>query len=61
MSICSFCGKTVSVGSGVTMFKRDGTALYFCSRKCEKNISMGRNPARFKWTEKYSSSAKKKK
>lgn len=47
---CSFCTKTVSIGTGVTVFKRTGASLHFCSRKCAKNHEMGRAPRKFKWT-----------
>jgi large subunit ribosomal protein L24e len=59
---CSFCGNEVEIGSGVGFFKRDGTGMHFCSRKCEKNqFKLKRNPAHFKWTTKFASTAKKKK
>ncbi|MBI5225004.1 50S ribosomal protein L24e [Candidatus Micrarchaeota archaeon] len=62
MVLCSFCGREVAIGTGLTFFKRDGTAMHFCSRKCEKNqFVLKRNPAHFKWTAKFASSAKKKK
>lgn len=60
MVACSFCGREMKEGEGVRLFKRDGTALNFCSRKCEKNqVKLHRNPARLKWTSKYASTAKK--
>ncbi len=62
MVICTFCGREVSIGTGLTIFKRDGSSMHFCSRKCEKNqLKLHRNPAHFKWTTKFASSAKKKK
>ena len=62
MAICSFCGNEVGIGTGLTYFKRDGTGLHFCSRKCEKNqFKLKRNPAHLKWTKKFASTAKKKK
>jgi len=30
---------------------KSGTIRYFCSKKCEKNWGMGRNPKKKKWTE----------
>lgn len=60
MANCSFCGKNIAPGLGVTLFKRDGTALHYCSRKCERNLEMGRNPRKFKWTTKFATTAKKK-
>ena len=47
---CVFCGRTVVEGSGFTVFKKDGSAQYFCSRKCLKNAEMKRHPRNFKWT-----------
>ncbi len=41
------------IGAGVTLFKRDGSTLNYCSRKCEKNFKMKRNPLKFKWTQKF--------
>ncbi len=48
---CSFCGGRVEPGAGLMLVKRDGTILYFCSSKCERNLGLGRKPARVKWTE----------
>ena len=28
---------------------KDGNVYYWCSKKCEKNFSMGRNPKKLKW------------
>jgi len=50
MPTCSYCGKTAAMGSGLRLFKKDGTSLYYCSRKCIRNHDMGRNPRRMKWT-----------
>lgn len=62
MSTCSFCGNEIATGTGLAFFRRDGTSLHFCSRKCEMNqFKMKRNPARLKWTMKFASTAKKKK
>jgi len=33
--------------------KKDGTILFFCSSKCERNVKLGRKPHRVKWTERY--------
>jgi len=53
MAKCTHCGKEVLVGTGFTVFKRDGTALHFCSKKCSRNAEMGRSPRRQKWTAKF--------
>jgi large subunit ribosomal protein L24e len=29
---------------------KSGTVRYFCSKKCEKNWKMGRDPKKTKWT-----------
>jgi large subunit ribosomal protein L24e len=51
---CSFCGKEIPKGTGKMLIKNDGKILYFCSRKCEKNmIELGRDPKKVKWTEEY--------
>jgi len=53
--ICSFCGNEIEIGTGKMFVKRDGKILYFCSRKCEKNmIELKRNPRKLKWTKYYS-------
>ncbi len=61
MSVCSFCGFETLTGTGFTLFKKDGTAIHYCSRKCERNSEMKRNPRRLKWTKKYASSKAQKK
>ncbi|MFA6048365.1 MAG: 50S ribosomal protein L24e [Candidatus Micrarchaeia archaeon] len=53
MPTCSFCGKPYGEGTGFTLFKHDGTGLRYCSRKCERNSQLKRNPAKLKWTAKY--------
>jgi len=35
------------------LVRRDGTLLYFCSSKCERNFNLGRKPHRVRWTERY--------
>jgi large subunit ribosomal protein L24e len=51
---CSFCGNEIEPGTGKIFVKRDGKVLYFCSRKCEKNmLKLGRSPRRLKWTKYY--------
>lgn len=48
---CSFCGDDLPLGGGKLYAKKDGTAYYLCSNKCEKNmIKLGRKPAKTKWT-----------
>ncbi len=48
---CSFCSRRIEPGTGKMFVKRDGSVLYFCSSKCEKNmLKLGRNPRRVRWT-----------
>lgn len=50
---CSFCGENITPGKGTMYVKNDGTVLYFCSSKCEKNmLDLGRKPENVEWTEK---------
>lgn len=51
---CSFCGSDISLGSGLMYVKRDGSILWFCSRKCRVSmLEFHRDPRKLKWTEKY--------
>ncbi|KXB04976.1 50S ribosomal protein L24 [candidate division MSBL1 archaeon SCGC-AAA382A03] len=50
---CSFCGNKITPGKGLMIVKKDGTVLYFCSSKCEKNmLELGRKPENVEWTKK---------
>lgn len=52
MEPCSFCGKQIPFGTGKMYVKKDGKILYFCSRRCEKNLlQLKRNPRNFGFTE----------
>jgi len=52
--ICAFCGYEIEPGTGKMVVRKDGRVLYFCSRKCEKNmLELKRNPRRVKWTRYY--------
>ncbi len=48
---CSFCGGRVEPGTGLMFVRRDGSVLFLCSSKCERNLEMGRKPHRVEWTE----------
>ncbi len=49
--ICSFCGNEIEPGTGKMYVKKDGTVLYFCKSKCQKNmLKLGRVPRRVRWT-----------
>ena len=36
-------------GTGKMLVRNDGRILYFCSRKCERTVEMGRSEKRMKW------------
>ncbi len=62
MIVCSFCGREIEKGTGKMFVKNDGTILYFCSRKCEKNmLELKRDPRKYKWTKRYVKGGIKKK
>lgn len=51
MAECSFCGNKILPGTGVLFVKKEGTAFFFCSRKCEKNmLVLKRKPSSMKWS-----------
>ena len=51
MAKCSFCGTNIEPGTGKMFVKKDGKILYFCSRKCEKNmLVLKRKPRDTRWT-----------
>ena len=50
MATCSFCKTTLAHGTGKQVIHNNGKIDYFCSSKCEKNMKMGRNPKKLKWT-----------
>jgi len=51
---CAFCGREFLHGKGMLYVRRDGTRLWFCSRKCRVSmIDFNRDPRKYKWTEKY--------
>jgi large subunit ribosomal protein L24e len=39
----------MKTGTGKMFVKTDGAVYNLCSKKCEKNLLMGRNPKRLKW------------
>ena len=48
---CSFSGKEIPPGRGITYIKNDGKVLYFENSKAEKNmLKLGRKPRNVKWT-----------
>ena len=51
MANCSFCGISMTPGTGKLLALNDGKLLYFCSSKCEKNSrNLERNPRDIRWT-----------
>ncbi|MBT3941048.1 50S ribosomal protein L24e [Candidatus Woesearchaeota archaeon] len=60
MSDCSFCKSKIAPGTGKMLVKNNGKVLWFCSRKCEKNmLILKRNPAKHKWSAKLKQVLKK--
>lgn len=57
---CSFCKNVLERGTGTMYAKNDGSLLYFCTLKCEKNLlKLRRNPRETAWTVKESVGAAK--
>ncbi len=52
MPKCSFCGTDIKPGRGTMFVKNDGTIIYYCSSKCQRNAAM-RNPVKVRWTQAY--------
>ena len=51
---CSFCGNEIEPGTGKMFVRKDGTVLYFCKNKCQKNmLKLKRIPRWEKWTKHY--------
>ncbi len=46
---CSFCGNNVSLGTGKTLVRKDGSLVNFCGTKCERNFAI-RDPVKVRWT-----------
>jgi len=54
MPKCSFCSNSLEPGKGKIVVLSSGKFFYFCSKKCEKNMTkLKRDPRKFKWTGKY--------
>ncbi|KAF5431033.1 large subunit ribosomal protein L24e [Candidatus Methanophagaceae archaeon] len=50
---CSFCDLPIEPGTGMMFVKRDGTVLYFCSSKCERNmVKLRRKRRKVRWAAK---------
>ena len=51
---CTFCGEILKPGTGKMFVKKDAKILYFCSKKCEKNmLKLKRKPYNIKWSGRY--------
>lgn len=47
---CSFCTRRIEIGTGKIFVRRDGSRLFFCSSKCERNmLNLGRVPRTIPW------------
>ena len=48
---CTFCGNEITQGTGKIYVKREGSTMFFCSKKCEKNsLKLRRSPRGTVWT-----------
>lgn len=50
---CSFCGRQIEPGSGLTYVLRSGAILHFCSSKCFKSFRLHRDPKKTPWSAYY--------
>jgi large subunit ribosomal protein L24e len=51
MENCTFCGYKITPGTGKMYVKKDARILWFCSRRCEKNmLKLGRSPRAVRYT-----------
>ncbi|MBN1941295.1 MAG: 50S ribosomal protein L24e [Candidatus Diapherotrites archaeon] len=56
---CSYCGTELKPGTGSIFVKKDGNAVFFCSRKCRTNmLKLKRSPR--KWAKEKEKHKKKK-
>jgi len=54
MPKCNFCGKDIAKGTGTLYVQKDGTAYWYCAKKCEKNVHLlKRRSGKTKWTAAY--------
>lgn len=54
MAKCVFCGDELRKGTGKMFIYNSGKTIYFCSRKCEKNMfKLKRVPSTTRWTKEY--------
>lgn len=50
MAKCSYCAHAIEKGTGKMFVTTQNKVFYFCSRRCERYLKMGRNPRKMKWT-----------
>jgi len=60
MVTCTFCGNNFE-NKGKMFVKKSGKILYFCSSKCDKNLTLGRKARDTKWTKIHHDEKKKNK
>jgi len=61
MPDCSFCKKKMEKGTGKMFVYRDGSVLYFCSSKCDRNMmNLDRTARKMRWLTKKGKKASKK-
>jgi large subunit ribosomal protein L24e len=50
MHRCAFCGREFPHGVGMLYVKRDGSMLWFCSKKCRVYmVEQRKDPRKLKW------------
>ena len=50
---CVFCGEDIAPGTGKMVVDPSGSVAFYCSSKCEKNVSLKRKSRKVKWTKEY--------
>lgn len=54
--VCSFCGRPIKPGTGLTVIMNDGSVLRFCSLRCRiYMLEYKKDPRKLKWTAKHRS------
>jgi len=49
MPACSFCKENYEIPRGLTLILNDGKILSFCSKKCQRNHELKRDPKKTNW------------
>jgi len=47
---CDYCGDDIEPGTGTMLVRTNGSTVYYCSAKCEKNADLGREARDLEWT-----------